>query len=57
MERNNLAAESSSDIEAFRRELAHYLGQARKRRASRRTEDIVEDETTKERLRSLGYIN
>ncbi len=57
MERNNLAAESSSDIEAFRRELANYLGEARKRRASRRTEDIVEDETTQERLRSLGYIN
>lgn len=57
LEQNNLAEESSSDIEAFRRELANYLGEARKRRASRRTEDIVEDETTKERLRSLGYIN
>lgn len=56
-ERTNLAPGSSSDIEAFRRELANYLGEARKKRASRRTEDIVEDHTTRERLRSLGYIN
>ena len=57
MERTNLAPGSSSDIEAFRRELANYLGKARQERASRRTEDILEDETTRERLRSLGYIN
>lgn len=57
MERTNLASGSSSDIEAFRRELANYLGEARQGRASRRTEDILEDETTRERLRSLGYIN
>jgi arylsulfatase A-like enzyme len=56
-ERNDLLAESSSGSEPFRRELGNYLSRARKLRASRRAESIVEDPTTRERLKSLGYIN
>ena len=57
LEQTNLAPDSSSDIAAFRRELANYLSEARRKRASRQSEGVVEDDTTKERLRSLGYIN
>jgi len=53
----NLLAGSSPDVEPFRRELANYLNEARTMRAGRQSESIVEDETTLERLRSLGYIN
>jgi len=56
-ERVNLLDEADFDVEPFRRELASYLGDARAMRASRDSEGIVEDETTLERLRSLGYIN
>ena len=49
--------ESDFDVEPFRRELANYLNEARSMRASRQSESIVEDETTLERLKALGYIN
>jgi arylsulfatase A-like enzyme len=56
-ERSNLLEGSDVDVEPFRRELANYLRETRTMRASRQSETIVEDETTLERLRSLGYIN
>jgi arylsulfatase A-like enzyme len=56
-ERRNLLEGSDVDVEPFRRELASYLREARTMRASRQSETIVEDDTTLERLRSLGYIN
>ena len=56
-ERVNLLVESDFDVEPFRRELANYLNEARSMRASRQSESIVEDETTLERLKALGYIN
>ncbi|MGH9463678.1 MAG: hypothetical protein ACRD1X_20950, partial [Vicinamibacteria bacterium] len=56
-ERRNLLEDSGVDVEPFRRELANYLREARTMRASRKSETIVEDDTTLERLRTLGYIN
>jgi len=56
-ERSNLLEGSNADVEPFRRELANYLREARTMRASRQSETIVEDDTTLERLQSLGYIN
>jgi arylsulfatase A-like enzyme len=56
-ERRNLLEGSDVDAEPFRRELANYLREARTMRASRKSETIVEDDVTLERLRTLGYIN
>ena len=56
-EQNNLLAGSGPDVEPFRRELADYLNEARTMRAGRQSENVIESETTLERLRSLGYIN
>lgn len=57
LEHHNLVTESTSNVEAFRRELGNYLRKAQKLRASRQADNIIEDETTRERLKSLGYIN
>ena len=57
MEQSNLLPESNSAAEPFRREIGNYLSEARRRRSDRKAERIIEDETTRERLRSLGYIN
>lgn len=60
-EQKNLMLESSSVAEPFRRELGNYLSEARRLRSTRERErereSVIEDETTRERLRSLGYIN
>ena len=57
MEQSNLLPESNSAAEPFRREIGNYLSEARRRRSDRKAERIIEDETTRERLRSLGCIN
>ncbi|MFQ5792873.1 MAG: sulfatase, partial [Acidobacteriota bacterium] len=60
-EQNNLIAKSPHRAKSLatrlRGDLRAFLDEARRLRAKRRGEEVLLDESTRERLRSLGYIN
>ena len=55
-EQVNILPEAPSDLEALRRGLYAYLEESRAQRGGRLGDEVNEDETIRERLRSLGYL-
>jgi len=55
-EKQNLLSQGSRNVESFRRRLRGYLEEARRFRAGGQGGAVVLDERSRERLRSLGYV-
>jgi hypothetical protein len=57
-EENDLAGQTPLALDSFRRELRAYIDETRRLGASTQPGDgVTLDEETRERLRSLGYID
>ena len=56
-EQNNLLPDAARDIGEMRREVRKFIEKAKVLQADRRGQEVILDESAREQLKALGYIN